>query len=384
MSTSDPFDIAIIGAGIVGASIAYFTSERRRVLILEGEQAPGYHTTGRSAALFTETYGPHNVRALSRASRSFFDNPPLAFASSPLLKARGTLFPGSEDDRGHVEKLHREMLADGGRPQLLDTEAALRMVPVLRPEAAALAVFDAAAFDIDVDALLQGFLKGARAHGAQLVTRARVQSLQRQGGCWQIDVAQGTRFNATTVVNAAGAWADQLAMLAATRGIGIVPKRRSAFLFAAPQGLESARWPAVIAADESWYFKPDAGLLLGSPANADPVSPHDVVAEDMDVMMGIHQIEQATTLSIGRPKSTWAGLRCFVSDGEPVCGFATDISDFFWAAALGGYGIQTSPAFGQLAAALILGTDVPEHIAAQGLNLDALAPDRPRLQSPET
>jgi D-arginine dehydrogenase len=370
------FDIAIIGAGIAGAAIAYFSAAHARVLVLEAESAAGYHTTGRSAALFTETYGPPAIRALTRASRSFFDAPPVGFASVPLLKARGTLLVGRADQRQQAASLRETLLGEGSRAEWLEGVAARSMVPVLRPDAAAVAVYDCAAFDIDVDALLQGYLRGARARGAGWAPEARVNALARVGGCWRIGCTDGRAWHARTVVNAAGAWADEVAALAGVPRIGLEPRRRSAFLFQPPAGLVTDGWPAVIALDESWYFKPDAGLLLGSPANADPTHPHDVVAEELDVAIGIHRLEEATTLTIRRPRRTWAGLRCFVPDGEAVLGFDPATPGFFWAAALGGYGIQSSPGVGQLGAALLRGDSLPAGIAGQGLDLARLRPDR--------
>ena len=365
-ATNDPaFDIAIVGAGIVGASIACHAAPRARVLLLEAESAPGYHSSGRSAALFAQSYGPPAVRALTRASRTFFDAPPAGFAPVPLLRARGALFVGSAARRGDAETLCAALLAEGSAAELLDADAARALVPVLRPEAAALALHDPAAFDIDVDALLQGFLRRARAHGAVVVPEARVSTLAHDGGRWRIGIADGRRFAAQVVVNAAGAWADEVAGLAGARRAGVEPRRRSAFLFDPPAGVASGDWPAVIALDESWYFKPDAGLLLGSPANADPTHAHDVVAEELDVALGIQRIEEATTMTIRRPRRTWAGLRSFVADGEPVLGFEPGLPAFFWAAALGGYGIQSSPALGALAAAWLRGEAAPEPLAAQ-------------------
>jgi D-arginine dehydrogenase len=254
--------------------------------------------------------------------------------------------------------------------------AALRArVPVLRPGACELGVVDEGALDINVDALLQGFLRGARAAGAQWLPGARVQALTRAGGGWRIDTTAG-RVQAQIIVNAAGAWVDAVAALAGVAPIGIEPRRRCAFTFDPPAGLDCRHWPAVIALDESWYFKPDAGLLLGSPANADPTHAHDVLPDELDVAVGIDRIESATTLTIAQPRSSWAGLRSFVADGEPVCGFAPGSPAFFWAAALGGYGIQSSPAFGRLCAALLRGEEMPRDLRAQGLVLATLAPAR--------
>ncbi len=371
-AASTDFDTIVIGAGIVGASVAFHAAAQQHVLLLEGEAAAGYHTTGRSAALFAESYGPPAVRCLTRASRAFFLQPPAGFAQTPLLTRRGVLLPGSEAQREQARSYFDTLRAEGAQAQWLEGLAVQALVPVLRPEAAAVAVYEPDAFDIDVDAVLQGYLRGARAHGAQLLFNAAVAGIARVGQRWVVTTQDGRVFRANCIVNAAGAWVDQVAALAGLPPIGIEPRRRSAFVFAAPDGLRCEAWPAVVAIDESWYFKPEAGLLLGSPANADPDRPHDVVPEEMDIALGIHAIEQATTLTIRRPHRTWAGLRCFVADGEPVCGFDPGAPDFFWAAALGGYGIQSSPAFGRLCAALLQRQAVPADIAAQRLSLPAV------------
>jgi D-arginine dehydrogenase len=373
------YDIAIIGGGIVGASIAWHLAPHARVLLLEAETAAGYHTTGRSAALYAPSYGPPAVRALTRASHGFYTTPPAGFASAPLLSPRGTLFVGPRAQRADADALVAALAADGLPHALIEGDALRARVPVLRPQVCEIGVVDAGALDIDVDALLQGFLRGARAAGAQWLPSARVHALMRADSGWQIDTTAGG-VQAQVVVNAAGAWADAVAALAGVPPIGIEPRRRSAFTFDPPAGVDCRHWPAVIALDESWYFKPDAGLLLGSPANADPTHPHDVVPEELDVAIGIDRIQAATTLSIRRPRATWAGLRCFVADGEPVLGFDAAAPGFFWAAALGGYGIQSAPAVGALCAALLLQRPVPAETAAAGVPLAALAPQRAALR----
>ncbi|MFO0334598.1 MAG: NAD(P)/FAD-dependent oxidoreductase [Pseudomonadota bacterium] len=373
---NDVYDVAIVGAGMVGASIAWHAAPRARVLVLEQESAAGYHATGRSAALYTEAYGPPAIRALTRASRAFFDAPPSGFCGHPLLHLRGTLLVGRDEDRAALETLSRTLVAEGSPVLLLSGDEIRSRVPVLRPEASVLGVFDAGAFDIDVDGLLQGFVRGARQAGVEFAYGAALRELGRHGGEWTLALADGRRFTARHVVNAAGAWADEVAALAGVARLGIEPRRRSAFLFEPPAGLETAHWPAVIAADESWYFKPDASLLLGSPANADPDRPHDVLADDLDVAIGSDRLETATTLTIPPPRSTWAGLRTFTPDGEPACGFDAGAPGFFWAAGLGGYGIQTAPAFGRLAAALVLGDGVPADVAGEGLALRQVDPAR--------
>ncbi|MEG1971257.1 MAG: FAD-binding oxidoreductase [Burkholderiaceae bacterium] len=375
---ADPasFDFAIVGAGIVGATIAYQLARHARVLILEAEAAPGYHTTGRSAALYEPSYGPTAVRALTRASRTFFDAPPAGFASNPLLTPRGCLFVGPAEAQTEARDRLKTLAAEGGEVRWVEPAEALAMVPVLRPEASAVAVFDTNAFDIDVDSLLQGFLRGARDAGAALQTRARVARLDRAGSGWQIATDDGRQFAARVVINAAGAWADPVAELAGAAPLKVEPRRRSAFLFRPPEGMDVRAWPAVIALDESWYFKPDAGQLLGTPANADPVPPHDVMPEEIDVATGIYRIESATTLEIRRPTHTWAGLRCFAPDGEPMLGYDPAVPGFFWAAGLGGFGVQSSPAVGMLCAALLRDAPLPEALVAAGVDPAALSPQR--------
>ena len=208
-----------------------------------------------------------------------------------------------------------------------------------------------------------------------LVCDAGVTALRHQGSVWQVE-AGGQWYEAPVVLNAAGAWADQVARLAGLPGIGLQPRRRSAFIFAPPEGMDIARWPMAIGVDEDWYFKPDAGMLLGSPANADPVEPHDVQPEELDIALAIHRIESMTTLTIRRPTRTWAGLRSFVADGDLVAGFDAQAPGFFWVAAQGGYGIQTSAAMGEASAALARGLPLPQRIADFGLTAAMLSPAR--------
>ncbi len=371
------FDIAIIGAGIVGASVAWHLSrgpQAPKVLLLEAEGHPGVHATGRSAALFAEGYGPPGVRALTRASRAFYENPPPGFCSHPLLRQRGVLFVGSAAQREQAQALHAELLREGIQARWLEGSEACARVPVLQREAAAVAVLDPGAADIEVDALLQGFLRGARVAGTQWMANVRVNALQHDGQAWTIQTGQNNALRARVLVNASGAWLDEVARLAGAAPVQLQPKRRTAFVFEAPSEHPTGAWPGVVDLDEQWYIKPDAGLLLGSPANEDPALPHDVQPEEWDVALGIHRIEAATTLRIRRPRRSWAGLRSFVPDGEPVCGFDPQVPGFFWAGAVGGYGIQTAPAFGRLSATLLLGQAMPADLAAQALNLAALQP----------
>lgn len=370
-------DYLIIGAGIAGASIAYWLAPHARVILLEQEAQPGYHSTGRSAALFMESYGPPQVRALTCASRAFLDNPPPGFAEHPILSPRGALMVAAHGQTELLEEHDAIVRSVSERARRLDTDGACALVPALRRDRVLGAVFEPDAADIDVHALHHGYLRGARHAGASVVCDAAVTAMERTHGSWRVQAA-GRQFEAPIVVNAAGAWCDTIAALAGASPIGLVPKRRSAFTFAPPDGIDASRWPMFIGVDESWYVKPDAGLLLGSPANADPVVPHDVQAEELDIALAIDRIENMTTLIIRRPKHVWAGLRSFVPDGSFVGGFDNVLPGFFWAAGQGGYGIQSSAAAGELYASLLLDKQVPAHIARSGVDLQALAPARLR------
>jgi D-arginine dehydrogenase len=365
-------DVIVIGAGIAGASVAWFLAPHARVAVLERESFPGFHTTGRSAAHFSESYGSPQVRALSRATRPFLERPPAGFAGHAILQPRGALVIGSAEQADRVREDYEAVRRYTPSLALLDASAVAGMLPVLRPEAARIAYLEPDAADIDVNELHQGFLRGAKANGVALHVDTAVRSIRREGGEWVVNDA----WRAPVVVNAAGAWADVIADMAGVEPLGLEPRRRSAFTFAPPEGVDTAAWPFVVDIDETFYFKPDAGLLLGSAANADPTHPHDVQPEEYDIALGIHRIEEATTMSIRRPTRTWAGLRSFVADGDLVGGFAPDAAGFFWLAAQGGYGIQTSAAMAEACASMILGQPMPWHLQDQGITAELLGPAR--------
>ena len=370
-------DFIVVGAGIAAAAVAHWLAPHARVIMLERESQPGYHSTGRSAALFLESYGTPQVRALTLASRAFFDNPPPGFAEHPLLSSRGALMVASPGQEAELEEHWKVLSSITTHARRLDAPQTCAMVPVLRPERVAGSVYEGDACDMDVHAIHQGYLRAVRRCGGQVVCDAEVATLEREGGAWRVQ-AGGETYEAPVVINAAGAWCDHIARLAGVPPLGLQPRRRSAFIFAPPTGMDSASWPMVIGVDESWYFKPDAGMLLGSPANADPVEPQDVQPEELDIAMAIHRIEEMTTLSIRRPARTWAGLRSFVADGDLVGGFDPHVDGFFWLAAQGGYGIQTSAAMGEACAALARGLPLPRRIAGFGLSQDMLSPARLR------
>ena len=374
----DKLDYIVIGAGIAGASVAWELAGGARVLLLERESQPGYHTTGRSAALYMATYGTPNICALTRASRAFYDAPPPEFGDAPILSPRGVVHvagPGQIDLLTQAQDTAR---AAGSPVQWLEHADLLVLLPCLKPEAVAAGLSEPDAADIDVHALHQGYLRGLRQRGGQLLTQAEVTALQREGDAWAVTLADGRVLQASSIVNAAGAWADVVAGLAGVPPIGLEPRRRTAFTFAVPEGMDASHWPAVIAVDESFYFKPDAGQLLGSPANADPTHPHDVVPEELDVATGIYQIEAMTQFQIRRPSHIWAGLRSFVPDGDLVIGWDNHVPGFFWLAAQGGYGIQSAAGAAWLARQLICREPPADALVREGVVVQGLSPARLR------
>jgi D-arginine dehydrogenase len=373
-------DVLIVGAGMAGASAAYFLAPHRRVFLLERESQPGYHATGRSAAMYSETYGNATVRAITTASKSFYLNPPRGFSDYPLMSPRGSLMVGSADDEHDLRQALHSMSALVPNIEWWTQADILQLVSVLRPDAAAYGVYEPDATDLDVHVIHQGFLRGAKAAGAQVVCDAGVNLISCESGEWRVNTPAGN-FCAPVLVNAAGAWCDELAALAGVKPVGLVPKRRTALTCDAPVGCDSNRWPLVIDAQESFYFKPDAGALLVSPANEDPVNPQDVQPEELDIAIAVDRIEAATSLKIRQVRRKWAGLRSFVSDKSPVVGFASDAPGFFWLAGQGGYGIQTAPAMGELVAALVQGLPVPKALADLGVRAADVAPRRLTRQS---
>lgn len=370
------FDFAIVGAGIAGVSAAYHLAPRARVLILEREHVAAYHTTGRSAALHSETYGSAEIRAITVASGRFYRKPPAGFTDHPLLTPRGALIAGRAEQQAATQKAAAEYARLVASVRWLDPAETLRRQPLLKPEAAAGGAIFEEAEDMDVAAIHGGFLKGARAAGAVLRLNAEVTHLDRKDGRWTIRLRDGESVTANTIVNASGAWADVLAGLAGAAPVGLVPKRRTAFTFDAPAGLDLTRLPMAIDFDETWYIKPEVGQFLGSPADETPSPPCDAQPEEMDIAIAVERIETATTLSIRRIKNKWAGLRSFVADKNLVVGHDPKVEGFFWLAGQGGYGIQTGEAAGRLAASLALGKGLPADIAALGVSEAALSPAR--------
>jgi D-arginine dehydrogenase len=373
-------DVAIVGGGMAGASAGFEISARYRVILLEREAFCGYHSTGRSAASFTENYGNAVIRRLARASRAFFEHPPPGFAEVPLVAPRGIMTVARADQLAALGRAFERGRSSVPDMLEMDPADAIARVPILRSDYVAGAFLEPRSLDIDVHAVHQAFLKGLRELGGTLLTDAEVLALERRRGQWRIDTRAGS-LEAAILVDAAGAWADELAALAGARPIGLVPKRRTAFLVDAPSGLAVASWPLVDDVGEAFYFKPDAGRLLISPSDATASAPTDAQPEELDVAIGLERIGCATTLEVKRVSHKWAGLRSFVADGSPVAGWDGEIDGFYWLAAQGGYGIKTAPALARLSSALIAHEALPREFADAGLSEADLAPARCRAPS---
>jgi D-arginine dehydrogenase len=364
-------DFIVIGAGIAGASAAYEVAGFREALLLEREVVAGYHTTGRSAALYTEAWEEGIWRRLTLASRSFLEMPPQSFAEVPILRPLPVLVIGRADQRHLVEALH----ADAGASvdtHLVDEATARDLCPVLRPDYVAIGALEPGAKAIDVDVLHQGFLRGVRRRGGTVHLGREVDRIERAGNGWQVGAGE-LEATAPVLVNAAGAWCDVVAAMAGIPPIDLVPKRRTAFTFAGPASVDLDSMPMVIDVAEEFYFKPEAGQFMGSLAESTPMPPHDVRPEEIDVALAIERINAATTFDIRHVRRTWAGLRSFVADGLPVVGADPAASGFYWLAGQGGAGIMTSPAMSQLLAGLATSGEPPSHFHDSGADVEALS-----------
>ena len=343
------FDIVVIGAGIAGATAAAHLASEKRVALVEAEDAPGYHTTGRSTALWILNYGPADVRAMTALSRGFFETPPPGFCETPLMSRRPVVTLATAAQEAGFRKL----LAQGRGMRELSSAETKERIPALRPGYAVAAAIEDDTFEMDVAALLQGFLRQLRASGGVLALRRRAGRIDRQGGEWHVEVSGGDVFTAPVVVNAAGAWGDEVASLAGVAPLGLQPKRRTALIID-PAPWKVADWPAMSDAVTSWYAKPEArSKLLVSPAEETDMTPHDAAPEDIDVAIAIDRMQQALDIEVRRVEHSWAGLRSFTPDRSLAIGWDPKVEGFFWSVGQGGYGIQTSPAQGRLVAALI-------------------------------
>ena len=352
MDTQD-VDVTVIGAGIAGSSAAAALAADRRVVLIEAEEAAGYHTTGRSAAIWIQNYGPADVRVLSALSRPFFEHPPRDLAEVPLMTRRLVVFLARQDQQTELAALHGE----GSGLRDIPLSDVKRLVPALRDGYAVTAAAEDDAFDIDVAALHQGFLRQLRARGGRLALRNRAGRVERRNGRWDVETSAGAVFRSPVVVNAAGAWGDEVASIAGIATLGLSPCRRTAAIID-PTPYNVTQWPMLISVGHDWYVRPEARTrLMVSPADQTPTHAHDVQPEELDIAIGIDRMQQALDISVQRVERSWAGLRTFTPDGSLAIGWDASSEGFFWCVGQGGYGIQTSPAAGRLVADIVTGRD---------------------------
>jgi D-arginine dehydrogenase len=369
-------DFIVIGAGIAGASAAYELSATSKVVLLEAESAAGYHSTGRSAAVMSENYGPALWSRLVTASRAFLETPPEGFSEAPLLTPRGALFLARESEQSELSQQADELSRRGATVELMAAADALRFCPVIKADQFATALYEPDCKDIDTNALLTGYLKGLRARGGRFEVSAAVQSLKRLGGVWQAATSRGT-FEASIVVNAAGGWVQQIASLASLSFRNVVPFRRTAVLFDPPAGSQSHSWPMTFDVAETFYFKPEAGRVMVSPVDMAASEPCDAQADELEVALAIDRIHRFTTMNVRSVTHKWGGLRTFAPDHEPVIGPDPEQPSFIWLAGQGGNGVMASAAAARVAAGLALNEGVPQDIAALGVTAENVSPGRP-------
>ena len=372
---TDCYDVMVVGAGLLGASAAFHSSKHYTTVLVEQESSPGYHSSGRSAAVLLPPYGGPLARALTAASREFLANPPAGFCDSALLTPRGALFTAAAGQLDLLDRWHSASDTSVDTATALTAVQAAERVPILRTERIAGAVLLPEVADLDAAALLQGYIKSFRANGGELFVNAKVTSISRTAGVWEIATHAGVK-RAKTLVNAAGAWADSIAELAGVAPKGLTPTRRTMAVIKVPDAIDVRSWPLVVDAAETFYFKPDAGRLVLSPADRTEVQPQDILPDELDVAVAIDRFEAATTLQVRRIEHQWAGLRTFTPDEDPLIGFDADVPEFLWVAGFGGFGVQACEGAGLCCEALLCHNPLPTRLIDLGLDLERLSPRR--------
>lgn len=369
------YDTVIIGGGIAGASLGYFLSPHQSVLILERESQCGYHSTGRSAAEYTERFHSFMTGILTKASYEFLTNPPKGFSEVDLLIRRGNLVIADEEKATHLLETYEAECEKSPGLVLLTKEQAIERAPILNSDYIAAAFYDPDCWEIEVENLLQGYLKGAKSAGAKIEEKNEVLSIVKQNFGWTITTSNG-EFHAKKIVNCAGAWADEIAKIAGLSPLGLMPLRRTVITVDADKDIDISNLPGINEIDDTFYFKPEGGKIMSSPADETQSSPCDAQPEDIDVAYAAHYLQISTKIDVSKISHKWAGLRTFSQDRNPVVGFSNECEGFFWLAGQGGFGIQTSAAMGRLATSLIVDGQIPDELSKMGLTEDVISPSR--------
>ncbi len=371
-------DFIVIGAGIAGASAAFELASEGKVILLERENWLAYHSTGRSAAIYMETYGNRTVRGLTRGSLDFYSNPPEGFSEYPLIQPRGALFLGTKEQNDLIEQQYDEMKDYVKDLALLRGEEIKELIPIINTDLFTIGIYESSAKDIDTHQIHQGYLRGLKKKGGKLVTNCNVNSIRKKNGIWHVGTTAG-EFNAPIIINAAGAWGDEIASLAGVRSIGLEPKKRTV-LFIKLDKYEISSWPYVGDISETFYFKPDTGRLFVSPCDEIPITPCDAKPCDLDIAKAINTLEIVTDLEVRTIDHSMAGLRSFVADRTPVVGQDIEAKGFFWLVGQGGYGFQTAPALARCCRALVTGGEFPNDLKRLGVDELSLSPNRISLE----
>lgn len=368
-------DFVVIGGGIAGVAAAAHLAPHGTVVLVEKEATLAYHTTGRSAALFIVNYGGPGSRPLARASAHFFDSPPDYATDAPLLSPRGALWVARPEQLDALDRIAEEGTRSGAGSEALTPEEVMRLAPVMKPDLLGGGLYEPTAADIDVAGLHQAFVRILRKHDGAIRTASPVIGIEPAGSKWKVVTPEET-FECGAVVNAAGAWGDQVASLAGIEPIGLVPMRRTAFMV--PGSAEFSALPMVVSVGHDYYFRPDGVQLLCSLSEERPDSPGDPRPLMEDVALAIERINESTILGIRSVNSQWTGLRTFAPDRDLVIGEDPAAPGFFWLVGQGGTGIMTAPAYGELVASQVLQRELPEGLAASGVDPAVTSPARIR------
>ena len=369
------FDVVVIGAGIAGSSVAFEAAKTSSVALVEMESVAGYHSTGRSAALFSANFASPSTYALALGSLDFLLNPPAGFSDVPLVSPREVLWVATPGQASAFDSMAREVRERGYKVRTLAVSETVAACPALKPEALHGGLLELDGYDMDVNALHQGYLRGLKALGCPVLLDMPLTSAEWSQGAWTLRLG-GETMTASRLVNAAGAWGDAVASACGVQPLGLKAMRRTVATFDAPAQFHGSTWPFVYDIEERFYFKLEHSTILASPSDETLQDAGDAVADDMDIAIGIDRIQQVADLPVSRIRGNWAGLRVFSPDRDLVVGFDQDVPSFLWLVGQGGVGIMTAPAAARAAAQLLLDGQVPADLSARGLSAELLGPGR--------